>query len=156
MLKFALRPSPFVRHLRRPHLSRRISGSLLRTAFSLRLDSLACSTPRTCSSLTGARHLYLDFNQLALALLSRQVVLDPSAKHGLIKRIFHQRRLVWLILTVAIALGIAGSEMAYSTTASTRQTSLMLREASVYIFLAMTALVAFQAVQMAVEESKCA
>jgi hypothetical protein len=54
------------------------------------------------------------------------------------------------MLIIAVSLGIAGGDMVYSSDPNTVHTAQQLREAGGYIFLGVTALVALQALLLAV------
>jgi hypothetical protein len=56
---------------------------------------------------------------------------------------------VRIILIIAVSLGIAGGDIAYSSDPNTVHSAQQLREAGGYIFLGVTALVALQALLLA-------
>ncbi|GJE94631.1 hypothetical protein PsYK624_108020 [Phanerochaete sordida] len=71
---------------------------------------------------------------------------------GIVMRVIGNRRIIRLVLTVAVALGIAAGSMTNSSKQSTLNTAASLRKASVYIFLVVCACLVLVAGQLTVEE----
>lgn len=73
-------------------------------------------------------------------------LLDNTLSTSRISRLIQNRHLFRLALTVAVALGIAASNLVTSSNASSRSTGNSLREASTIIFLVLTVLQTYQTV----------
>ncbi|EIN09068.1 hypothetical protein PUNSTDRAFT_87184 [Punctularia strigosozonata HHB-11173 SS5] len=75
---------------------------------------------------------------------------QPEGPFSILTFIIRQRRVVHIILLAALGLGITGAIESTSTDANTRSRGQTLREASVYIFLVVTILLAIHAVLLAI------
>jgi hypothetical protein len=80
--------------------------------------------------------------------VSSELLLGPDVHRGFLTRALQSRRAVRLLLAVAVALGVAGSDMSFYP--STATTGRALREAGLYVFLAVMVALVIQTLMLAV------
>lgn len=76
----------------------------------------------------------------------RKDIVNPGPPTGLISKLLHYRRAVRIFLAIAVGLGISAANLLFSSKPSDVDTGKALREASLYMFLGVTCLLALQTV----------
>ena len=104
---------------------------LLYSAYTLVLDRYARISPFVCPSIS---------------FYNSKNIVDPRPPTSIVFKLLNDRRAVRIFLTVAVILGIAAANLLFSSKPSNVSTGTTLREASVYMFLAVTCLLAIQTV----------
>lgn len=133
------------------------------TAFTLRAILAGSDTAGENINVYIAESVIYSVGFFALLYSAYSLVLDrmhmlrvspmiSDGPLGIVMRIISNRRIIRLVLVVAVALGIAAGSMTNSSNQSTLDTASTLRKASVYIFLAVCACLVLVAGHLTLEE----
>lgn len=125
------------------------------TAFSMRAAMAKSSKAASDEGLAIGYSILNNVGFFGLLYSVYTLVLDREKITGIplrgyLARILQNRSLIRILLIVAIAIGITGGNLMFETTKpSTIQTAKDLRNASIYIFLGVTCLLAIQTILVA-------